>query len=185
MSDLFCCLAELSSIAPAITALPWPEPAFMWLERIPTARLGDQERQDGIRLDRYDPQTPFDTWGRGRIFCVTGELRWEYADGRCHAVYCGDEHPAGFTPYPLATVASVETTYYLWGKRVTGADLQNLDLPTAPIAYIEERIPRILFYPDIARNSPDHQRIRVKVREWYAPDGTLAYARWYGLETAE
>jgi len=185
MSELFCAWAELATIAPVITALPWPDPTFMWLERLPDAWLSPEERQNGARLDYYDARTPFDNWGRGRVFSTTGELRWEYIDGRFHAVYCGEERPAHFIPEPLAVAdgAGAEARYYLWGRRVSDADLQDLKPRAGSITYIETRIPRVLFYPDLQSN-PALDRIRVKVREWYALDGSLVYARWCGLEAA-
>jgi|GEM_PF-2059318 hypothetical protein len=187
MTTLTCSWARLPSIAPIVTTLSWPAPAYIYLEHIPAAWLTPAACQTGIRLDVYDPQTPFDDWGRGRIFGETGELRWEYSDGQFHAVYCGDTPPAGFTSEALSIASSKDTAYYLWGIRVAQPGPHWFGLPAGTAAYIESRIPRILSYPDLktASSSSGRNRLRVRVHEWYGADGALVYARWYGLEVAE
>lgn len=176
--------ARMGSIAPSIQAMDWPKDAAVWLERVPVAFLTDPQRADGIRLERFDANTQFDDWARGRIFAEMGELRWERQDGMFDAVFCGDaQDPAGFTLETEQDLSASEITtminsYYLWGTRVGTRDLQKLGLDTQTSAFVELQIPRVLDYPV----SLAARRVKVAVREFYALNGLLVYARFCGFE---
>jgi len=183
MADCFCD-AKLPQISPTITSIDWPQGTIMWLERIPLTLLTEPERANGIRLEQFDPTTNFDDWARGRIFSAHGELRWEQQDGMFWTVYCGENLDLpGFTQETLTELESEnlrldERSYFLWGKRVEAQDLPTLGLPVQTIAFVELQIPRILRYPI----SNAAKRVKIKVKEYFAADGSLAYARFIGLE---
>jgi len=183
MADCFL-YARLEQISPVIRALTWTQDAIMWLEHIPLTFLTETERAHGIRLEWFDPLATFDEWARGRIFAPAGELRWEQQDGKFGAVFCGEsvelsdfmrETDPALQPEQLMVY---ERSYYLWGTSVKAKDLPILGLPAETIAFVELQIPRILRYP-VSSNA---KRVKLKVKEFVAADGTLAYARFVGLE---
>ena len=63
----------------------------MLLERVPETALSDAEAAASVLCATYDPNTDWQAWARGRVFCSTWELRWERA-GR--AIWAPDA-PAG------------------------------------------------------------------------------------------
>jgi len=176
--------AKLTQISPTIMSIDWPQDTIMWLERIPLTLLNETERANGIRLEQFDPTTNFEEWARGRIFSTDGELRWEQQDGLFWVVYCGKNLDLpSFTQETLTDLQSEnlrvdERSYFLWGKRVEAQDLATLGLPAQTVAFVELQIPRILRYPV----SSAAKRVKMKVKEYFAADGSLAYARFIGLE---
>ena len=178
--------AKLEQIGPTICALPWlvDAKALMLLERIPLSLLTETERVKGIRLECFDPTTDFEQWGRGRIFATQGELRWEQMDGKFWAVFCGESiNLPSFTSEIAVELQPEKLTlreqsYYLWGKRVQTKDLPKLGLPPQTVAFVELQIPRILHYPVTS----SAKRVKLKMKEYYATDGALVYARFVGLE---
>lgn len=170
--------AELTSVTLAIQKIKWSEMACMYLELVPLRLIKAQEQHEGIRLERYNATTAFDSWQRGRVFDAACELKWEWRNNVFHTVYCGPEPPTEFTIVPLQAARTQETAYYLWGKRVRDSDLQTLGLSPKDYVFVELQAPHILRYPV----SQSAQRVKVAVREWYASDGSLCYARWCKLE---
>jgi hypothetical protein len=147
---------------------------FMYLERVPMSVLSEHERQEGIRLERYEPTWTFDQWERGRVFDATSECKWERFGSHIHLVYCGPQPPDGFAIIPDAAQTWRDQDYYLWGERVSDVDKQTLGLPLHEPAFVELQIPRILRYPV----SLSAERVCLKVREFYTKTGQLWYARW-------
>jgi hypothetical protein len=150
----------------------------MYLERVPHIWLDEGERRHGVQLIQYKSDTPFDDWQRGRVFNAEQELKWEQRQQQFHVVYCGQQPPQGLMPVSLDAASQQTQAYYLWGARVREADRELLGLDTATPAFVELQIPRILHYPV----APQQDRVRVQVCEFYAADGQLCYARWYGLQ---
>jgi hypothetical protein len=177
--------ARAPRVAPLIRAMDWAAPdAFMWLERIPTGYIEEDECEECVRLAHLDPGVPFDVWQAGRVFDVRQELRWQSMGGEILAVWCGAEPmPAGFTTEPHGGVAADDLRYYLWGRRVKPDALAQLGIqPRADESvFMQLQIPRVLRYP----LSGSREYARVIVREFYAANGELAYARLCGLEEAE
>lgn len=58
--------AALSDPADAVRAAAWPEPTYMYLERVPAAWLTADDIADGVRLERYDPTADFAKYEKGR-----------------------------------------------------------------------------------------------------------------------
>lgn len=142
-------LAELASAA-----------CWMFLERVPDRWLQPAEREDGIRLTRFDLQTDWDRWGRGRVFSDDWELRWE--DGR--AVYTGPERQlVGFRKELDLPPESKQTRYLLWGRR-------------GEARFLELQVPRLLDYPLTS------ERVRLVVAEWFDPSGEPIASRCVRLE---
>ncbi|MBU0496240.1 MAG: hypothetical protein KKA73_07125 [Chloroflexi bacterium] len=177
--------ARLDDPAAPVSALAWPRPSYMYLERVPEAWLDEAERQSGLRLELLDPATQFQVWERGRVFCDTCELHWEKLAGAFQVVYVGP--PANLPGFELAEDLDLRATevrtrsYYLWGSRVSDEQLDLVGtskLPDSEI-FIELKVPRILRYPV----SPQAGRVKVKVCEYVDPvSGDMVYYRFQGLE---
>lgn len=177
--------AKLQDLSPIISELTWPERSYMVLERVPDAWLADGERENGLRLEAFDPAEPFNDWERGRVFCAAFELRWEKLDGAFQAVYVGP--PANLAGFALAQELDLSAAkpephrYYLWGTRVPDDQLDTVGAEKRPGAqvFIELIVPRVLHYPV----SPQATRVMLSVIEYVDPDsGALLYHRFQGLE---
>jgi len=169
---------ERPTVKEMIQAIDWvDDTAYMYLERVPTTFLGEQDRQNGLQLTRYDAGAPFEVWQRGRIFDAAHELKWEWQEGQYHIVYCGIHPPDGLNPGMLPSECK-PVTYYLWGQQVQQKDAALVGLAAGDLAFIEQQIPRILFYPE---KPSQGQRLRVDVYEYYSTNRQLYYSRWYGL----
>jgi hypothetical protein len=161
----------------------------MYLERVPNAWLTEPERENGIRLEKFDAATDFAAWERGRIFCEAFELRWEKVDGAFHLVYAGApvelDHfrPAEVTLTPEEDEGERDGAYHLWGKRVAAdkLDLVGAEEEDGYAPFVEGKVSRVLYYPV---SPADHkQRIKLTVREYVDPeDGRVIYYRFRGIE---
>ncbi|NLC58660.1 MAG: hypothetical protein GX774_17645 [Armatimonadetes bacterium] len=137
----------------------------MLLERVPETVLSDAEAAASVLCATYDPNTDWQAWARGRVFCSTWELRWE--EGR--ASYLGAPTPLpGFEEGPsLDGCSRREHSYYLWGSR----DRKD------PRRFTALQIPRVLSYPvDTGR------QVKLHVAEWVDHDGLLVAWRCLRLE---
>ena len=176
---------RVPAIAPIILAIQWQMPtAYMWLERVPTSFVKGSAREDSVRLARLDTGVAFDDWRSGRVFDASQELRWQYLDQEFHAVWCGTGTiPPGFTPEPHGGITGMEQRYFLWGRRVKSKALDQLGQQqvTGESVFMQLQIPRVLRYP----MAGTAEYARFVVREFYAADGELTYARLCGLEEAE
>lgn len=177
--------ARMPLVTPLICAITWqPVGTFMWLERTPTGYVEEQAREDCVRLARLDLGVDFDIWQAGRVFDARQELRWQTLDQQTHAVWCGTGPvPRGFTEQPHGGATVKEQRYYLWGRRVKPETLRQLGLQSRPgeSVFMQLQIPRVLRYP----LEGSREYARAVVREFYAVNGELAYARLCGLEEAE
>lgn len=178
--------ASLSDLTPTITNLAWPDPSYIYLERVPGSWLDDSQRKNGICLEKFDPTTSFTNWERGRVFCETFELRWEKQDAVFQTVYVGP--PIALLGFTLATELDLNGKqarqpryYYLWGNRVPAnqlADVGETKKPGSEV-FIEFQVPRVLRYPV----STQANRVKLKVCEYFEPfSGTLIHSRFQGLE---
>jgi hypothetical protein len=177
--------ARIETLETAIAALEPLDACYMYLERVPDEWLTGEDRRDGLRLEKFDPDEDFDRWERGRIFCADFELRWERLDGAFQAVYVGApaELP-GFAPSAdlnLDDKTLEERSYMLWGNRVPDDQLETVGTEEreGQPAFIEFQVPRVFYYPA----SDQAQRVRLQVREYVEPDsGARCYYRFLGLE---
>ena len=180
--------ARLDDPSPAVSTLTWPSGiSYMYLERVPDAWLTEAERQNGLRLEKFDSATPFDEWERGRIFCDAFELRWEKSDGVFQVVYVG---PAvtlpGFAPadeLDLSATRPQTRSYFLWGQHVSDNQLETIGAHKQENleVFIEPKVPRLLHYPV----SPEAKRVKLRVCEYIALNsGERCYYRFQGLEEA-
>ena len=58
--------ARTADLTPAIAALVWPDPSYMYLERVPNAWLSETEIENGLRLEKLNPTEAWNRWERGR-----------------------------------------------------------------------------------------------------------------------
>lgn len=177
--------ARTNDLTSAVVALTWPDPSYMYLERVPYAWLSEAEIESGLRLEKLDLAENWNTWERGRLFCKDFELRWEKLDGAFQAVYVGP--PAdlpGFVPTDELSLddKTVETrSYWLWGKRVPDDALTTVGAEKRPgqNVFVEFIVPRLLYYPV----SDAAQRVKLRVCQYIDPEsGALVYYRFCGLE---
>jgi hypothetical protein len=179
--------ARLDDLSATVSALAWPSPSFMYLERVPDRWLSQEERERGLRLEMLDLEAAFNAWERGRVFCEAFELRWEKLDGAFQTVYVGPAADLpGFAPadeLDLSAVKVRERSYDLWGNRVPDDQLETVGAPTGTdlAVFLEFKIPRLLLYPV----SEEARRVRLRACEYLDPsDGTLCYYRFEKLEEA-
>lgn len=169
--------AHLPDITATIQSVAWSENAAMYLERVPLALLDEQEIASGIWFERYQNDMDFTPWQRGRVFDEQHEVKWVWNNHTFHIVSCGQQIPPALTPFPLNAVRVEEVGYYLWGVRVKDKDRATIGLLPDKMAFVEMQIPRILRYP-VTKTA---MRVQVRVKEFYASNGQLCYARWCGL----
>ena len=174
---------SLSSVADIVAALPWANPAWMYLERVPRSFLDQAAIDSALRLERFNHAETFDDWERGRVFDATQEIKWEQIGKNFHVVYCGAAPPSALTIAPVAVsnTDNPNPRYFLWGQNVQTKDRAVLGIGQSDPAYIELRIPRVLRYP----LPLSARRARVQVHEIFGTDGTLCYARWAGVSGEE
>lgn len=176
--------ARSEKVADAIVTLPVTDTTVMLLEELPTTWLSEEERENGLRLEYFDPSIDFNIWGCGRIFDDTFEMRWERMDGAFQIVYCGPEITLpGFervSEVDLSVCIAETRRYFLWGKKVREQDLEIIGRPSDEQLFIELQIPRLLHYP-VAVSA---QRVRLQVCEYWDSAGTLVYYRFQGLEAS-
>ena len=181
--------AQLADVADVIQACAWEAPAWVWLERVPACYVERNPRETGFVLKQYPQGLPTDLdlnqWQIGRVFDATQEVQWQWlprsADsGVFHAVWCGQgQPPAGFTVQAHGGSSQRDQAYFLWGRRVSPADLKALKLSAPPdeAVFMQLQIPRPLRYPLVGNKD----FAQLQVREFYAPNGELTYARLCGL----
>ncbi len=169
----------LPSLASVIKAVPWSDKTVMWLETALDHFLNDDEREHGLRFERYQAGEQFEQWPHGRIFDESAELKWEKEGGEFHVVYCGSfAPPAGMQPTANDAIKYEDSSCYLWGSRIKNEDRIDLRLQPNEAVFAELKIPRILHYPVSAKA----ERVKLKVREFYNVEGALIFTRFAGLE---
>ena len=177
--------AKLIDLSPTVASLSWPEDSYMYLERIPTVWLTKDERKNGLRLERFNPDMGWNTWERGRLFCESFELRWEKQAGVFWVVYVGASVDLpGFAladELDLSAAHSQPRSYYLWGSRVPGEQLKIIGAKRRPGSevFVEFKAPRVLYYPVSERA----KKVALKVCEYFdSASGALLYYRFQQLE---
>jgi hypothetical protein len=185
--------STLPDLKPVIQALDCPPETLMILESIPQAFLSPQERQEGLRFEKFNPGEDFNLWARGRIFHPQFELRWEREGEVFKVVYMGSKNLAelGFQEEKdLDLSHSSLVDYYLWGRKVEDEDLKKIGQPEGGTSaasqglFVESQIPRLLYYPIEGKSRQKKKfRIRLKVKEYLDPDtAKQIYYRFVGLE---
>ncbi len=177
--------ARLTDLTTTVAALTQPTPAWMYLERVPSAWLTEAELTCGLRLEAFNPTEDWNVWERGRLFGMAFELRWEKQDGAFQTVYVGaplilPEFGAG--DLDLNGTQTTERAYRLWGNRVPKDNLADVgaEPPPGQTVFLEFVTPRVLYYP------LDVERVALRVREYTdAQSGALLYYRFIGLEAAD
>jgi hypothetical protein len=187
MSDDVILCASLDRVTSVVGDLEWPDPSYMYLERLPDVWLDEAGRQDGLRFETLELTTLFNNWERGRIFCKLFELRWEKMDGEFQLVYIGPPieltgfEPASQQEIDLANTSSQSHSYFLWGSRLDDKKLKTVGASKEPGAeiFVEMRVPRLLKYPV----SDQAERVKLTACEYTNPNtGDIVYYRFQGLE---
>lgn len=184
MSDVIL-WARLDDPCPAVNALPWPDRAYMYLERVPAGWLSEAERENGLRLERFKSQTQFDEWERGRVFCAKFELLWEKLEGGFQVVYVGQPVAlaglAAATEIDLGQADRQSRSCFLWGNRVSDAQREaaGMQCETDQQLFFEFEVPRLLSYPVSAHS----QHAKLQICEYLdSATGERLYYRFQGLE---
>lgn len=183
-------LGTVSTVSPVVQAFPVDDDTLMILEKLPVNWIDEKDRtppDSGLVFKTFDVQEDFETWGQGRIFNPTAELRWEKNGVGFHVVYIG---PPGALPgltvddtiKPEET-DRIEAGYYLWGQRMSKGQLEDIGWdPTATDIFVELKTPRLLHYPAQVRAG---SRLKLQVTEYYdRQTGQLMLYRLKGVEAA-
>jgi len=176
------CWGKTAHLLSIVQALDCPLEALMMLERVPSSFVSEAEQEKGICLRKYDASENFEAWERGRIFHNDFELRWEKQDGPFVAVYIGK--PKTLPMLDAKLLSDFETqdeSYYLWGEKMTTADLKRIKQPETANLFLELQIPRLLSYPVSNRN--EKFRVKLSARHYLNSEtGTLEFYRFQHLE---
>ena len=180
----------VSTLLPLIQSFPVDDNTLMILEEVPNhwIEVNPHQPDSGLKFVRFDEQENFETWGRGRIFNQTAELRWEKNKSDFQVVYIGlpvalpnltDDDTLN-----LVEMEQKETGYYLWGQRMSEKQLQDIGWENTAAAniFVELQTPRILHYP--VQVQPG-SRLKLKVVEYYSTQtGQLVLYRMKGVSAA-
>lgn len=179
----------VSDLKPVIQVFPIDGDTLMILEELPDHWIEVEYHQpdSGLKFARFDAQEDFETWGRGRIFNPTAELRWEKTEAGFQVVYIG---PPGELPgltaddtLKLGETDQAEAGYYLWGQRMSEGQLKDIGWdPTATNIFVELQTPRLLRYPVQVQAG---SRLRLQVVEYYnRQTNQVVFYRMKGVEAA-
>ena len=176
------CWGTTEKLIPIVQALECPTESLMMLERVPNTFLSDDERQEGICLQKYDASENFEAWEHGRIFHNDFELRWEREGEIFVIVYTGEQKKFPVPHTKLLSEFEVQDeSYYLWGEKMTVDALKRIDQPATTNLFLELQIPQLLRYPVSNRN--EKFRVKLSVRHYLNSEtGTLEFYRFRHLE---
>lgn len=176
------CSGVVKDIFMLIEEINWSlNKCYMILERVPKSWL--DKDQEGIFFQKFNYNSPFSTFEKGRIFDCDRELRWEITEsGKFWVVYAGkDIILSELNPIPTEYLETSTSTYLLWGKKVTSEILKQLGRNEKNL-FIEIQIPRILQYP-VESEANKKTRVELKALEYIdKKTGRVVFSRFYGLE---
>lgn len=172
---------EVTDLLPLLTEIA-PNNAFMMLECIPTRWLDEKERQNGIKIEKFDAGINFNTWAIGRIFDDEQELTWMRNDAGKFLVSYTAQKDLTFPDLRRINTENWELSetvrYSLWGTNWQPDETtknQNTNI------FLELQIPRILSYP-VTCNKPD-ARVMLNVVIYRDHDtGHIQHYRFQKLE---
>lgn len=214
----FLVTGTIKNIAALIEACDFPQDAYFLAEQLPQHVIANSQRQDLLQFidvnELKKRNTSEDTskhidvasYGTGRIFCSTFELRWnrDQRTGKTQAVYLGSREPASLglvfaedgqkslgQQEDLAKLIKRVRTYYLFGTTLDtsldGRRIEQMGLPqeNGRRYYAEVRIPRLLHYPRV-ENAGNNRRVQLAVCEYVDEmTGSARLFRFQGLKAAE
>ncbi len=179
--------AKVEDIAAMVKGISWPADTLMILERLPLRWLNQADIDTGLCFERFEADTAFNTYERGRIFHQDGELRWEKIEQRFWAVYVGSDDitlPEAFSKDDSLSLDEPRSqTYYLWGKRLNQEALAILGQQQEAAVFAEFTVGGILTpYPVEAPPPGQQDQLALSVAEYIEP-GTkeLQYYRFQGV----
>ena len=118
----------------------------------------------------------------GSVFGQTAEIRWRKVEQDYWLVLISEQEILEgdlsawqvYEPEMLSwdQKTTKDRVYHLWGSQYQEKDNH----------WVELRIPRPLDYPVEPIKEGDLDLVQLKIKEYYALDGTLAIARRYGLQ---
>ncbi len=133
--------------------IPSREATFMLLEVQPHHVIRQDERQDLLRFELFDPAFDFTPYTSGRIFHEQGELRWERQQANVQIIYTG--HKEWQPTLPTSTYEELkdytfkDRSYLLFGQRLARRQLELIGSTAKKGDFAEVRIPRLLRYPQL------------------------------------
>lgn len=127
-------------------------PLLLLLEMQPQQLVAKDDRQNLLLFAEYPCKLPhpIEEYTAGRLFHAEFELRWEKINSGVQVVYIGKQQAL-----PLLTekkdilkgCVKANSSYYLFGKRLTDTAVKNIGYPAQKGDFAEVRIPRLLRYP--------------------------------------
>lgn len=179
--------ARVADIAAVVGGIAWPSDTLMILERLPLRWLAQEEIETGLRFEKFEAETPFNQYERGRIFHKAGELRWEKIEQQFWVVFVGSGAitlPNVFTRDETLELDEPELQiYYLWGKRLPGQALQILGRQENAPMFAEFTVGGILTEYPADRPADDNQeQVALQVAQYIDSETKqLQYYRFQGV----
>jgi hypothetical protein len=172
---------------------------FMLLERQPQQATEQRLRQNPLlftqlesdgklndAITRLESSNNPESYTSGRVFHPYGELRWEKQQQSVNVIYTGDEQYKPEIDFretiQLSTCDVMSRRYFLFGKRLSGQQLERIGVKEQVSYFAEARIPRLLCYP-----APlDAQRVQLLIYQYVDHDtGVNKAFRFVDLVGAE
>ena len=135
------------------------------LERQPHNIVGKEDRQNLLLFAEYPCKLAhlISEYTAGRIFHEEFELRWEKITRGVQVVYIGKQQTLPLLTEGtdvLKNCARVNSSYYLFGKRLDDKAWENIGQPAQKGDFAEVRIPRLLRYP-VKEKGEDYVKLNV------------------------
>jgi len=184
MTDEMLRSGEVENISTLITDREFPEKTQVLLEKLPEQVIPPSDRQNLLCCVDFDSKLDFDHAISGRIFHSDFEIRWQRNDEKTQVVYLGKADPKMLILVndhtSLLTQCKVgKKQYYLFGERLSPAQVQRIGPPANDGDFAVLRIPRLLQYKTAPVGA---QRVRLVVREYvHQKTGQLLIFRFEDL----
>ncbi len=162
-------------------------PTFILVEEQPRRVIQQDERQNLLRFEIFDPAFDLTAYTSGRIFHELGELRWERQQTNVQIVYTGQKEwqPTLSAPFQeeLKDYTFEDRMYLLFGKRLAKDQLDHIGPVAKPGDFAEVRIPRLLRYPQ-PDELPNKDRLYLVACEYMdATTGITVAYRFKGVSS--
>ncbi len=188
MTDEMLRSGGVENISTLIMDREFPEKTLVLLEQLPERVISPSDRQNLLCCVDFDSKLDFAHATSGRIFHPDFEIRWEKNNGKTEAVYLGKDDPKMLSLISdhsslLTQCRERRKKYYLFGERLSPAQVQRIGPPANDGDFAVLRIPRLLRYKPAPAGA---QQVQLVVREYvHRQTGQLLIFRFEGLVPGE